>query len=306
MVIVGIDEDATKALKEPFALWHPHLSKFLDAMTRAKPSVVGLDIALPDRSYQFLAPQYDQSLLRGLQELKAQTPLVMAQPLDDSGAFRPVYAPYVSAVGANSLASVAVCQDEDGVVRRFDPNLCTVNAQGSMLVEKMAAHLGKAKPGTGLVDFSAGDKFEYVPFLKVLEWQARGDTDELTRTFGGKPVLLGVVSRFGDRVEGASSLGSVGSVQTACSRRVDAGADIALHPERRIDPRSEPACSGCTDRARRLVLAGARRLDQVCRPDCIPSFDVSACHLAIGSRHVSADRRDIALRPVRLYCTLAI
>jgi adenylate cyclase len=69
-----------------------------------------------------------------------------------------------------------------------------------MLVEKMAAHLGKVNPGTGLVDFSAGDKFEYVPFLQVLEWQAQGDIEHLTRTFGGKPVLLGVVSRFGDRV----------------------------------------------------------------------------------------------------------
>jgi len=200
VVIVGIDEDATKELKEPFALWHPHLARFLDAMTKAKPSVVGLDITLPDRSYQFLVPQYDQSLLRGLQELKAQTPLVLAQTLDESGSFHPVYAPYVSAVGAGALASVVVCQDDDGVVRRFDPNLCTVNAQGSMLVEKMAAQLGKPNPGTGLVDFSAGDKFEYVPFLKVLEWQAQGDTEQLTRTFGGKPVLLGVVSRFGDRV----------------------------------------------------------------------------------------------------------
>ena len=93
-----------------------------------------------------------------------------------------------------------VCPDDDGVVRRFDPNRCTVNAQGSMLVEKMAAHLGKTKPGTGLVDFSAGDKFDYIPFLKVLEWQQQGNTAELARTFGGKPVLLGVVSRFGDRV----------------------------------------------------------------------------------------------------------
>ena len=94
VVIVGIDEDATKALKEPFALWHPHLGKFLEAMAKAKPSVLGLDIALPERSYQFLIPQYDQSLLQGLQELKGQTPLVLAQMLDDSGAFRPVYAPY--------------------------------------------------------------------------------------------------------------------------------------------------------------------------------------------------------------------
>lgn len=199
VVVIGIDEDATKALKEPFALWHPHLGKFLEAMAIAKPSVLGLDIALPERSYQFLIPQYDQSLLQGLQKLKSQTPLVLAQLLDDSGAFRPVHPPYVSAAGADALASVVVCPDDDGVVRRFDPNLCTVNAQGSMLVEKMAAHLGKTNPGTGLIDFSAGDKFDYVPFLKVLEWQTRGDAAQLAGTFGGKPVLLGVVSRFGDR-----------------------------------------------------------------------------------------------------------
>ncbi|MBI5891437.1 MAG: adenylate/guanylate cyclase domain-containing protein [Nitrosomonadales bacterium] len=200
VVVVGIDEEATKVLKEPFALWHPHLGKFLDAMATARPAVLGLDIALPERSYQFLIPQYDQSLVQGLRELKAHTPLVLAQMLDESGAFRPVHAPYVSAAGADALASVVVCPDEGGVVRRFDPNRCTVNARGTMLVEKMAAHLGQANPGIGLVDFSAGDKFEYVPFLKVLEWQQQGNAGQLAGTFGGKPVLLGVVSRFGDRV----------------------------------------------------------------------------------------------------------
>ncbi len=200
VVIVGIDEAATKAFKEPFALWHPHLGKFLQAMAAARPSVVGLDIVLPERSYQFLIPQYDQSLLQGLQMLKAQAPLVLAQTLDDGGSFRPIYAPYVSAVGEDALASVVVCLDDDGVARRFDPNRCTVNARGAMLAEKMAAHLGKPNPGTGWVDFSAGEKFEYVPFLQVLEWQAQGNVGQLERTFGGKPVLLGVVSRFGERV----------------------------------------------------------------------------------------------------------
>jgi CHASE2 domain-containing sensor protein len=200
VVIVGIDENATKALREPFALWHPHLGKFLDAMAKAKPSVLGLDIAMPERSYQFLIPQYDQSLVQGLQEAKAQTPLVLAQMLDEGGAFRPVHAPYIAAAGADTLASVVVCPDDDGVVRRFDPNQCTVNARGAMLVEKMAAHLGQANPGTGLVDFSAGNKFEYIPFLKVLEWQQQGDVAQLTSTFGGKPVLLGSSRIGGDRV----------------------------------------------------------------------------------------------------------
>ena len=200
VVIVGIDDAASKAFKEPFALWHPHLGKFLEAMAKAKPAVVGLDIVLPERSYQFLIPQYDQSLLQGLQTLKAQTPLVLAQTLDDSGAFRPVYAPFVSVAGADALASVSVCLDDDGVARRFDPNQCTVNARGVMLVEKMAALMGNKNPGTGLVDFSACEKFEYVPFLKVLEWQAQGNSEQLQRTFGGRPVLLGVVSRLGERV----------------------------------------------------------------------------------------------------------
>jgi class 3 adenylate cyclase/CHASE2 domain-containing sensor protein len=200
VVVVGIDEAAFKAFKEPVALWHPHLGRFLQALAQARPAVVGLDIVLPERSYQFLIPQYDQSLLQGLQALQAQAPLVLAQTLDDNGAFRPVYAPYIAAAGGNAPASVVMCDDDDGVVRRFDPNLCTVNAQGSTLVEKMAAHLGKTKPGTGLVDFSAGEPFEYIPFLKVLEWQAQGDAGQLARAFGGKPVLLGVVSPFGERV----------------------------------------------------------------------------------------------------------
>lgn len=200
VVIVGIDAAAFKTLQEPFALWHPHLGKFLQAMASAKPAVLGLDIALPERSYQFLIPQYDQPLLQGLQALHTQSPLVLAQMLDGAGAFRSIHQPYILIAGEEALASVAVCRDEDGVVRRFDPNLCTVNAQGSTLVEKMAAQLGKKNPGTGLVDFSAGEPFEYVPFLQVLEWQARGDTEQLARTFGGKPVLLGVVAPYGERM----------------------------------------------------------------------------------------------------------
>ncbi|MFA5371595.1 MAG: adenylate/guanylate cyclase domain-containing protein [Sideroxydans sp.] len=200
VVIVGIDVASFRALYEPFELWHPHLGKFLQAMATAKPAVLGLDIALPQRSYQFLIPDYDQPLLQGLKALHMHSPLVLVQMSDDSGAFRPVHQPYLTIAGVEALASVAVCHDADGIVRRFDPNLCTVNTQGSTLVEKMAAHLGKDNPGTGFVDFSAGEPFEYIPFLRVLEWQAREDTAQLVRTFGGKPVLLGVVATFDERV----------------------------------------------------------------------------------------------------------
>ncbi len=200
VIIVGIDEASYKAFKEPFALWHPHLERFLQAMAIAKPAVVGLDIVLPERSYEFLVPGYDQKLLRGLEAARAQTPLVLAQTVEVNGEFRKVYEPIVAASGGNTLASVTVCSDDDGRVRRFDPNRCTVNAHGSMLVEKMAERVGHARLGTGLVNFAAGKPFNYVPFTQVLDWQAQGDIDELRRVFAGRPVLLGVVSTLAERV----------------------------------------------------------------------------------------------------------
>ena len=106
VVIVGIDDASYKAFKEPFALWHPHLGKFLQAMAVAKPAVLGLDIVLPARSYEFLIPQYDQGLLQGLQKARAQVPLVLAQTVEVSGVFRNVYEPFVIASGGNTLGSV--------------------------------------------------------------------------------------------------------------------------------------------------------------------------------------------------------
>lgn len=200
VVVIGIDEAAYRTIREPAELWHPHLGKLLQALAIAEPSAVGLDIVLPERSYQFLVPQYDQHLLQGLQALRAKTSLVLAQTLGDDGSFRKVYEPYLAVPARDVLASVVTCLDVDGVARRFDPNRCTVNAQGSTLAEKMAAHLGHAQPGTGLVDFGVGGKFDYVPFLKVLEWQERGDSATLKQVFGGRPVLLGVVARSGARV----------------------------------------------------------------------------------------------------------
>ncbi len=200
VVIVGIDEATFRAFKEPYALWHPHFGKFLQALSRAKPSVVGLDVALPERSYDFLIRQYDQNLTQGLLALRAQSPIVLGQTLDENGNSRLVFPPFVEAAGTDRLAPVVVCADKDGVARRADPNLCTVNTQGATLTEAMGAYLGHKKMGRGLVDFRVGDDLNYVPFHKVLEWVDHGDEEQLQRTFSGRPVLLGMILPFEDRV----------------------------------------------------------------------------------------------------------
>ena len=200
VVIVGIDEATFKAFKEPYALWHPHFGKFLKAMSRAKPGVLGMDVVLPERSYDFLINQYDQNFTQGLLALKSQSPIVLGQTLDENGNFRPVFAPLIEASGTDALASVVVCAEMDGVARRADPSQCTVNAQGATLTEKMAALLGRTQAARGLIDFTPGDDLSYVPFHKVMEWAEHGDDEQLRRTFSGKPVLLGMVLPFEDRV----------------------------------------------------------------------------------------------------------
>ncbi len=200
VVIVGIDEATFKTFKEPYELWHPHFGKFLQAMTRTKPSVLGIDVALPEHSYDFLIPKYDQNIAQGLLALKSQTPIVLGQMLDENGNFRSVYAPFIDASGADALAPVVVCSETDGVARRADPNQCTVNAQGETLTEAMAAHLGKKQTSRGLVDFAVGDDLTYIPFQKVLEWADQGDEEQLQHAFSGKPVLVGMILPFEDRV----------------------------------------------------------------------------------------------------------
>src|SRR5689334_3537839 len=54
VVVVGLDEPFLESVREPIALMHPHIARFLAAMMVAKPSVVGFDVVFPNRSYRFL------------------------------------------------------------------------------------------------------------------------------------------------------------------------------------------------------------------------------------------------------------
>lgn len=199
VVIVGIDDESFSRFNEPFELWHPYLAGFLEAMRTANPGVVGIDIVLPERSYQFMLPHYEEGLVRELNALSAQTPVVLARKLDAGGRLRPMAGALLASV-ADVPASVTLCLDADGVFRRFDLNSCTVNAQGTSFAERIVARLGVEKPGVGIVDFSAGQKFDYIPFSHVLEWQGQADKKRLAAVFSGKVVLLGVVSARAEKI----------------------------------------------------------------------------------------------------------
>lgn len=201
VVVVGIDEATFKQFREPFALWHPHLGKFFQAMAGARPSVVGMDIVLPDRSYQFLVPGYDQALLQGLIAVRGTVPVVLSQSLDDQGNVRPIFPPFVAVAGVDAMAFPLVCLDRDGVPRRLDGAECANRSRGMTLSEAMSAKLGVRHAWNGMIDYSLGAAIQYIPFTQVLDWHEQGDTAQLARTFQNKPVLLGVILPFSDRMQ---------------------------------------------------------------------------------------------------------
>ncbi|GAB4130236.1 MAG: hypothetical protein Fur0040_12700 [Sideroxydans sp.] len=200
VVIIGVDEGTYQAFPEPDALWHAHWERLLRALAQAQPAVLGVDVALPPQSYDFLVPHLDQHLVDGLRALAANTPVVLARTRDENGKPGIVFSPFVEAAGGADPVTDVLCADDDGIVRRADPNRCSVYAQGATLVEAMAASMGQAGEVRGLLDYTLGTDFNYIPMQQVLAWAEQGNEERLRQTLGGRPVLLGRILRAEDRV----------------------------------------------------------------------------------------------------------
>lgn len=199
VLIVGIDEDTVSALPEPLTLWHKHLGQFMHAMVMARPAAVGIDIILPDRSYESVATGFDSALLRGLLEARRSYPLVMARTVDPSGRPRAIHRPFIAAAGEGATGYALFPLDTDGVARRFDERLGMSAEPIPTLAGQIARRLG-VEPHAGIIDFSRGAEFNYIPLRRVLDWADAGQREQLEQTFGGKVVLLGTVLPFTDRV----------------------------------------------------------------------------------------------------------
>jgi len=188
-------------VREPRVLWHQHLARFLNAMALAKPAALGIAVTLPDRSYDFLIPDYDKALFDALVAAKARMPLVLGEAADEYGNARAIFPLYVAAVGADEVGSAALCPDPDRVVRGLDARACGRRADEPTLAARMARHLGATQDQRGLINYALGDPLAYLPFGQVLAWIEKQDSARLSAAFGGKPVLLGTILLSADREE---------------------------------------------------------------------------------------------------------
>jgi class 3 adenylate cyclase len=198
VAVVGIDEATAAEFSEPIALWHSHLARFLDAMALARPGAVGIDLVLPDRSYETVLPGSDAVLARALINARRGFPLVLALTADPAGRPRPIFAPFAGAVGGDGIGYALFPADRDGAIRRYDESLGEGATPVPILAGQMARRLG-IEPRAGYIDFSRGAAFGYVGLNDVVRWAAAGERERLERAFRGKPVLLGTVLPFTDR-----------------------------------------------------------------------------------------------------------
>lgn len=206
VVIVGIDEGTVAEFPEPQALWHEHLSQLFSALALGRPAVVGVDLVLPDRSYDRVLPGADRALAMGLVSLRSSAPIVLGVTVGPSGAVRPIYPLYTSLVGPKSVALILLPVDPDGAVRRFTEHFGESGVRVATLAGTMATYMGK-RPQEGIIDFSRGMQFRVLPMQDVLAFAAANDQRRLRAEFEGRPVLIGSVQPFVDRLPIAVMLG---------------------------------------------------------------------------------------------------
>ena len=190
VVVIGIDEAAFVAIPEPTALWHARLGTLFGGLSAAEPAVVGLALPLPVRSYDFLVKDIDAALISGIYRLKLTAPLVVGQPPGIRGRLRPLAPELLAAIGEKDLASLAICEDTDGAVRRINQRRCRSDDKRDPLALAMARHLGRQGSPSGLIDYSVGGAIEYTPFLTVMDWIHRGDEERLRKLVKGRAVVV--------------------------------------------------------------------------------------------------------------------
>ncbi len=198
IVLIGLDDSMVASMPEPLALWHRHLAKVADALAVAGPRTVGIDVVLPERSYDKLLPGGDLALIRSLFALGAGTQLVIARTVDQEGRIAPVHATFLKMLGEDRFGLDQHLLDPDYVARRFDESAFG----GENAVQTLAGQIvrGQGLPvGKGHIDFSIGERFGYVPVQSVIEWLEKGDERQLREKFAGRIVLVGSVLRGIDR-----------------------------------------------------------------------------------------------------------
>jgi adenylate cyclase len=198
IVIVGIDEATVQAIPEPPGLWHAALGRALAKIASARPRAIGLELPLPERSYDGVKPGLDRALFDGLAAAVESGPFVASLSIDarTRGA-RNIHLPYLALLGESRLGIDLAARDADGVARRYSLAVPTEDGDFPTLEGRLCRAM-KRSCNEGLIHFSLGRPYTYVPLKNVL---SMNDASLVQRLFRDRIVLIGEAQAFSDRVE---------------------------------------------------------------------------------------------------------
>lgn len=197
VVVVGIDEATVRAIPEPPGLWYDSLARVLARIAAAKPRAIGLDIPLPDRSFDHLRPGLDRTLMLGLAAARQGAPLVASLGVDPATrGVRRIHAPLLAVLQEERLGIGLIARDADGSARRFSIALPTEDGAFPTFAGRLCRALSK-RCTDGLIDFGRGPPVRVVAFQSIL---GMNDLAALEAIFRDRVVLVGETSTYGNRI----------------------------------------------------------------------------------------------------------
>jgi CHASE2 domain-containing sensor protein len=120
IIIVGVDEASVRAIDAPPGLWHEPIGRALERLAAAHPRAIGIDLALPERSYESFRPGLDRALLEGLAAARRNGTLVASLTIDSrTRGARTIHTPFLAVLGEQGLGIGLLGRDGDGITRRF-------------------------------------------------------------------------------------------------------------------------------------------------------------------------------------------
>jgi class 3 adenylate cyclase len=194
VVLIGIDEGTYAKYPEPFALWHRHFARVLHALARAGPEAVGVDITLPERSFDSIVPGSDLAIMRALIDLKRACVLVYVQTFSDRRTLVDIQPNFRNILLPENLGVDQQVFDPDLTSRRFGE----LRFQDATPVVTLAGRILRrtGRPvHEGFIDYSIGDPVQYIPMHEVADW----DEEALRQVVGGRVVLIGSLIGSWDR-----------------------------------------------------------------------------------------------------------
>jgi adenylate cyclase len=198
IIVVGIDPASVGSIAEPPPMWHEPLGAALAKIASGKPRAIGLDFPLPERSYESIRVGLDRALFLGLAAAAENGPFVAVLNIDArTRSARRIHTPFLAVLGDTRLSIGLLARDGDGVTRRFSLLVPTEDGGFPTLAGRLC-HALSQRCSDGLIDYSLGAQFRYIPFRNVLEMR---DPALLARAFRDRIVLIGETQPYTDRIE---------------------------------------------------------------------------------------------------------